>query len=55
MYFEKFIIHLCSIVAYDGSFSWRNYLTEKNQEPVPFECFNYVRSEQRTRNDYLLT
>ncbi|CAF2785557.1 unnamed protein product [Rotaria sp. Silwood2] len=31
--------------SYDGLFSWRNYLTEKNQEPVPFECFSYVQTE----------
>ncbi|CAF3553209.1 unnamed protein product [Rotaria sordida] len=31
--------------SYDGGFSWRNYLTEKNQEPVPFECFSYIQTE----------
>ncbi|CAF3640658.1 unnamed protein product [Rotaria sp. Silwood1] len=33
------------ILAYNDSFSWRNYLTEKNQEPVPFECFNDIQTE----------
>jgi hypothetical protein len=41
---------LFAILAYDSPFTWRNYLTELNQEPVPFECFNYVRN----RNDYCL-
>ncbi|CAF1216648.1 unnamed protein product [Adineta steineri] len=31
--------------SYDGRFSWRNYLTELNVEPVPFECFNYMQTE----------
>ncbi|CAF3289212.1 unnamed protein product [Rotaria sp. Silwood2] len=31
--------------SYDDSFSWRNYLTQKNQEPVPFECFNDIQTE----------
>ncbi|CAF3639029.1 unnamed protein product [Rotaria socialis] len=34
--------------SYDGIFSWRNYLTEKNQEPVPLECFSYVQTEGMT-------
>ncbi|CAF1320705.1 unnamed protein product [Rotaria sordida] len=34
--------------SYDRSFSWHNYLTEKDQEPVPFECFNDVQKEGMT-------
>ncbi len=44
---NKFLgtISFVCILAYDGPFSWRNYLTEINQEPVPFECFAYVRDK----------
>ncbi|CAF1146931.1 unnamed protein product [Adineta ricciae] len=31
--------------SYNGAFSWRNYLTEKNEQPVPYECFNYLQTE----------
>jgi hypothetical protein len=44
-YFSKFNLNIF-FLAYDGAFSWRNYLTELNQEPVPFECFSYVRNDR---------
>ena len=34
-----------SRLAYDRPFSWRNYLTTKDVEPLPFECFSYVRTD----------
>jgi hypothetical protein len=45
--FVGFIVKIFFILAYDGPFSWRNYLTEKNEDPVPFECFNYVRTKRK--------
>ncbi|UJR35583.1 hypothetical protein I4U23_028336 [Adineta vaga] len=38
--------------SYNGPFSWRNYLTEKNEEPIPYECFNYLQTEGMTIDYY---